>query len=231
MPSVEWRHDIDLPGEGRTVGFYDPALDLDRTRVPASLAGDRLLDVGCSDGGHSFLCEQRGASVLGIDDQSSPRNEGRNNFEYTKERIGASAEYRQGRAADLLAEGEPPFDRILHLNVLYHVEDLLGEARTLHSLLTPGGALHLKTKFLTDLPSRATSRVPLAAWLKQRPRIEFVESGIAGDPTCYFVPSATALIALLRRGGFADVTLTAVHDDRAYVKATAATADHTGSTS
>ena len=168
MSSVEWRHDIDLPGEGRTVGFYDPALDLDRTGVPALLDGERVLDVGCSDGGHTFLCEQRGASVLGIDDQSSPRNEGRNNFAYTKERIGASAEYRQGRTGDLVAASEPPFDRILHFNVLYHVEDLIGEARNLHALLRPGGTLHLKTKFLTDLPARATSRVPTDIWLKQR---------------------------------------------------------------
>jgi len=224
MSSVEWRHDIDLPGEGRTVGFYDPVLDLNRTEVPASLDGERVLDVGCSDGGHTFLCEQRGAQVLGIDDQSSPRNEGRNNFGYSKERIGASAEYRQGRTADLVAAGEPPFDRILHFNVLYHVEDLIGEARNLHTLLQPGGTLHLKTKFLTDLPARATSRVPTDVWLKQRSRIEFVESDIAGDTTCYFVPSVTALLALLRRAGFVDATLNAVHEDRAYVKATKGTA-------
>jgi SAM-dependent methyltransferase len=221
VASVEWRHDIDLPGEGRTVGFYDPAHDLDRTGVPKRLDGERVLDVGCSDGGHTFLCEERGASVLGIDDQSSPRNEGRNNFEYTKERLGASAEYRQGRVSDLVAAGESPFDRILHLNVLYHVEDLLGEARALHSLLVPGGSLHLKTKFLTAVPSRLTSRVPTSMWLRQQPKIGFVEEGIAGDLTCYFVPSATALLALLRRAGFAEATLTAVHQDRAYVKATA----------
>lgn len=219
--AVVWRHDIDLPGEGRTTGLYDPSLDLDRTGVPKRLDGERLLDVGCSDGGHTFLCEERGATVLGIDDQSSPRNEGRNNFEYTKARIGAKAQYRQGRANDLLESGEPPFDRILHLNVLYHVEDLLGEARTLHGLLVPGGTLHLKTKFLTRIPSRFTSQIPTSVWLKQPPTIEFVEEGIAGDMTCYFVPSATALLALLRRAGFAKATLEAVHDDRAYVKATA----------
>lgn len=221
MSSVEWRHNINVPGEGRTRGFYDPADDLTRTEVPSRLDGERVLDVGCSDGGHSFLCEERGASVLGIDDQSSPRNEGRNNFEFTKQRLDSSVEYRQARVRDLLESGEPPFDRILHFNVLYHVEDLLGEARALHDLLAPDGTLHLKTKFLTDLPARATSRVPMVAWLRQRPRIEFVEEGIAGDMTCYFVPSITALIGLLRRAGFSGVDLTAVHQDRAYLRASA----------
>lgn len=221
MSSVEWRHNIDVPGEGRTRGFYDPADDLTRTEVPDRLEGQRVLDVGCSDGGHSFLCEQRGASVLGIDDQSSPRNEGRNNFAFTKDRLDSSVEYRQARVADLLEAGESPFDRILHFNVLYHVEDLLGEARALHALLVPGGTLHLKTKFLTDVPARATSRVPKDAWLRQRPRIEFVEHGIAGDATCYFVPSITALTGILRRAGFAEVELTAVDQDRAYVRAVA----------
>jgi len=220
VTSVEWRHSINLPGVGSTRGFYDPADDLMRTEVPQNLDGERVLDVGCSDGGHAFLCEARGATVLGIDDESSPRNEGRNNFEFSRERLGSSVAYRRSTVQELVATNEPPFDRVLHFNVLYHVEDLLGEARALRALITPGGTLHLKTKFLTDVPARATSLVPQNVWHRLRPKIGFIESDIAGDATCYFVPTISAVSALLRRSGFTDVELTAVHEDRAYLRGT-----------
>ncbi len=119
--SVSWRHRIDLPGEGKTDGFKDPEVDLDLVRVPNSLAGERLLDIGCSDGGHSFACEKRGASVTGLDDQSSPRNEGRNNFELARATLGSSATYVHGNTVDFAASTPEPFDRVLHFNVLYHV--------------------------------------------------------------------------------------------------------------
>ena len=216
---LEWRHSIHIPGVGLTRGFYEPADDLERCEVPSKLRGERVLDVGCSDGGHSFLCEERGAIVLGIDDESSPRNEGRNNFEFSRQQLGSSVEYRKSSVHDLVSSDEPQFDRVLHLNVLYHVEDLLAEGRALRKLMKPGGTLHLKTKFLTDLPARATSVVPRKLWLRGRPKIGFVETDIAGDETCFFVPSISAAIALLRRSGFPEVTLTSVHQDRVYLKA------------
>lgn len=219
MTPVEWRHNINLPDVGVTGGFYDPADDLERCGVPKTLSGERLLDVGCSDGGHAFLCEERGASVLGIDDESSPRNEGRNNFEFSQKRLESSVEYRTGSVHDLVAGGEPKFDRVLHFNVLYHVQDLLGEGRALRDLIRPGGTLHLKTKFLSYVPSRTTSFVPRHLWERLPQTIKFIETDLAGDTTCYFVPSISAVGALLRRSGFDDVTVTAVHMDRVYLAA------------
>ena len=81
---ISWRHTIE--GDGfKSEGLYECESDLESAAVPADLTGKSVLDIGCSDGGHSFLCERRGATVTGIDSQESPRNEGRNGFTYARE--------------------------------------------------------------------------------------------------------------------------------------------------
>ncbi len=219
--SVTWRHRIDLPNIGDTDGFKTPAIDLTRARVPTSLAGERLLDVGCSDGGHSFLCERRGATVTGLDDQSSPRNEGRNNFEFARDKLASSATYVHGTTVDFAASTDETFDRILHFNVLYHVISPTQEAQALRSLLKPGGRLHLKTRVSSPLPTKANQYVPLALWRRVPPTMKALDDGLEGDPTCFFLPSVTGVEMLLRDAGFRDVECLAVRLDRAWFTATA----------
>lgn len=218
---VSWRHRIDLPGAGETSGFKMPAVDLTRARVPTSLAGETLLDIGCSDGGHSFLCERRGATVTGLDDQSSPRNEGRNNFELARDALGSSATYVHGRTVDFAESTDRTFDRILHFNVLYHVVSPTDEAQALRSLLRSGGTLHLKTRITSPLPTKVNQYMPLSLWRRQPATMQVLEDGLDGDPTCFYVPSVTGVETLLRQAGFRDVRTHGVRLDRAWFTATA----------
>ena len=68
----QWRHRIPL-GDGLvTPGREDCEAEVARLGWPASFAGQRVLDIGCSDGYYAFESERRGAhEVLAIDDMSS----------------------------------------------------------------------------------------------------------------------------------------------------------------
>ncbi len=64
----KWYHTICLAPGVVTAGVYDHAPFLSQYGFPESLAGQRVLDVGASDGFFSFEMERRGAaSVLAID--------------------------------------------------------------------------------------------------------------------------------------------------------------------
>ena len=122
---ISWRHTIE--GDGfKSEGLYECESDLESAAVPADLTGKSVLDIGCSDGGHSFLCERRGATVTGIDSQESPRNEGRNGFTYAREQLGMQASYHPLSLNDFADQTTETFDHILCFNVLYHVVDPIG---------------------------------------------------------------------------------------------------------
>ncbi len=95
------------------------------------------------------------------------------------------------------------------------------EAQALRSLLKPGGTLHLKTRVSSPLPTRANHLLPLSMWSRLPATLEVVEHGLEGDPTCYYVPSVSGVVSLLRQGGFADVECVAVKLDRAWYVAKA----------
>ncbi len=214
------RHRIPIADGSLTEGDYDCEPDLDLVGLPARLDGQTLLDIGCSDGGHSFAAEQRGAVVTGIDSQESPRNEGRNFFEVTRDELGLSATYEHATLAEYAARSPEPFDHVLYFNVLYHVEDVIGAARDLFTVTKPGGHLYLKTLVDSPVPERLQRYLPANWGMLMPPAFRFEESGRDGDPTCYFTPNPPAVLALLRHAGFTDVTVRGREVNRLFVRAT-----------
>ena len=68
LEKAAWYHTIELPDGQSSNGSYDHRKHLDYYRLPASLEGQEVLDVGCADGFFSFEMERRGAkSVLAVD--------------------------------------------------------------------------------------------------------------------------------------------------------------------
>jgi 2-polyprenyl-6-hydroxyphenyl methylase/3-demethylubiquinone-9 3-methyltransferase len=103
--------------------------------------GLRLLDIGCGGG---LLCEpmaRLGFSVTGVD--ASPRNIGVARAH--AEPQGLDIDYRASTAEALLAQGEPPFDVVLNMEVIEHVADPGEYLRTCAALLKPGGLMIVAT--------------------------------------------------------------------------------------
>ena len=69
--SRTWYHTIDLPGGGKTVGWYDTRVAPAHVVWSSGVAGGRCLDVGTFDGFWAFEMEKRGAAevvALDVDD-------------------------------------------------------------------------------------------------------------------------------------------------------------------
>lgn len=213
------RHRIEGGDGTLTEGDYECEPDLELAGVPASLDGQTLLDIGCSDGGHSFAAEKRGAVVTGIDSEESPANEGTNWFRTTKEQLGYAATYEAIDLAGFAARSPEPFDHVLYFNVLYHVEDVMGAARDLFAVTRPGGHLYVKTLVDSRIPETLQVVLPRSWGTWGRPAFTFEEGGRDGDPTCYWTPNPAGVVALLRNVGFVDVEVRARKVNRLFVSA------------
>lgn len=109
-------------------------------RRPDSLAGLRLLDIGCGGG---LLCEplaRLGAEVVGVD--PSERNIG--TARVHAEGAGLAIDYRATTAEALAAAGER-FDAVLAMEVIEHVADVDAFLKACGEMVRPGGLLFLAT--------------------------------------------------------------------------------------
>ena len=103
--------------------------------------GLRLLDIGCGGGLLSEPMSRLGFTVTGVD--ASERNIGTASTHAAEQRL--SIDYRCATAEQLLAEGTPPFDVILNMEVIEHVADPGAYLRSCAQLLAPGGIMIVAT--------------------------------------------------------------------------------------
>jgi tRNA (mo5U34)-methyltransferase len=89
-----------------------------RVRLPADLAGKRVLDIGAWNGGYSFECERRGAGEVVAYSLENPDVTG---FNRLKALLGSRVRYVQGSVYTLSPEQMGEFDLILFFGVLYHL--------------------------------------------------------------------------------------------------------------
>ena len=106
----------------------------------ASLAGLRILDVGCGGGLLSEPLARLGAHVVGID--VSPGNVAAARLHAAA--TGMSVEYRLGEPAQALGD-EEHFDVVLALEVVEHVDDVAAFIETVAGRVAPGGLLFAST--------------------------------------------------------------------------------------
>lgn len=155
--------------------------------LPESVAGLSFLDVGCWEGTMCLEATRRGASaVLGVDYCTSP------------EVIAAQEQHGlHFLQLDILSEKAmqlPEFDIVLCAGVLYHVESPLSLLFRLRKLCRLGGTLFLETTCLN------TWGEPMMVF---HPADSF-----DGNPSTWWTPTQSCLLAMLTEVGFDAVTVT-----------------------
>ena len=204
-----WFHTFALNAEH---GLYTPGVARDhRYRVPflpASFAGQRVLDVGTFDGFYAFLAERRGAvRVVAVDSEQyvawvkarwGIELEGGAGFRAIAELLDSRVEYVRGDAL-ALADTDERFDVVLCFGILHRVENPLGLLRVLGGLLAPGGRMLLETYGIAG-DSRPDER-----------RIEVPEPSevYPGDDFVYWGFGGGGLSALAALAGFSHTTIDA----------------------
>jgi len=120
-----WFHRIDLGNGVVTPGWNDPATTkLPYFGLPDSMAGMRVLDVGCSEGFFSFEAERRGAAeVVSVDDSPAALQR----FRICAGVLGSPIEPNCLSVYDLDPSKLGTFDLVMFFGVLYHLRyPLLG---------------------------------------------------------------------------------------------------------
>jgi len=106
-----------------------------------SLAGRRVLDVGCGGGLLSESLARAGAQVTGIDLAPGMVEVAR----LHAAEGGLAIDYRVASAEELAQAGPGQFDVVTCMEMLEHVPDPAAMTATLARLLAPGGALFVST--------------------------------------------------------------------------------------
>jgi len=107
-----------------------------------SLAGLRILDVGCGGGLLAEPLAKRGAQVVGVD--ASPGNVAAAQRHAAGLRLEDRLEYRLGEVSDVLQPQER-FDLVLALEVVEHVDDVPAFMASVAQRVAPGGLLMAST--------------------------------------------------------------------------------------
>lgn len=140
--TIQLTEDLATPGTHSAHPAIVDALDV---------AGRRVLDVGCRDGGYSFLAEKRGArEVIGVDNDLS-----RAAVELLIPFLRSSVRMYELNLFELTPDTFGTFDVILFGDVLYHLRYPFQALRVLRTLANPGARLILKTALfhgMEDLP-------------------------------------------------------------------------------
>jgi SAM-dependent methyltransferase len=117
--------------------------------------GMRVLDIGC--GSASLLPDLGAVHYTGID--SNPEH-----IAHARALHGARGRFLQGHAETLGAEIAPPFDLVMCIGVLHHLDDAVVErlATVVAPWLAPGG------RFVTVDPAFVAGQNPIARFLAAR---------------------------------------------------------------
>ncbi|TBR45089.1 bifunctional 2-polyprenyl-6-hydroxyphenol methylase/3-demethylubiquinol 3-O-methyltransferase UbiG [Marinomonas agarivorans] len=106
-----------------------------------SLAGKKVIDIGCGGGILSEAMAQRGATVKGIDMGEAPLNVARLHLKESK----LSIDYEQTTAEAIAAREPEQYDVVTCLEMLEHVPDPSSVIKACAKLVKPGGHVFMST--------------------------------------------------------------------------------------
>jgi tRNA (mo5U34)-methyltransferase len=196
VSQIRWHHSIDLGSGIVTPGQDNSSRKLERLKLPASLSGQTVLDVGAWDGFFSFEAERRGAQrVLATDSycwNGSHDWGGQQGFRLAKEALNSRVEEREIDVLELAPEKVGTFDVVFFLGVLYHMK------HPLLSLERVAGVTRGMIVLETVVDMLSSSR-PAAAF--------YPEGELANDATNWFGPNPAAVVGMLRTVGFKRVEI------------------------
>ena len=190
VDEIRWFHRIDLGNGVVTPGLDDSPAKLARLKLPKSLAGRSVLDVGAWDGFFSFEAERRGASRVLAVDSFCWTGDGwgsKRGFELARRTLGSKVEDRELEVLDLAPEAIGMFDVVFFCGVLYHMRHPLLALEKVASVTKS----HLIVETKVDL---LFTRTPAMAF--------YLGDGLNGDPTNWWAPNVNGLRDMLRAVGF-----------------------------
>jgi len=117
-------HTFDLPGDVHIAGVWDHRPVVSHYELP--VAGKTLLDAGCRDGFFSWLFEQQGADVTGLDIIDRPVRRMLNN------KFDSKIKFMHMNILELAGLSPNQFDIVFCSDVLQHLESALAGLRALH---------------------------------------------------------------------------------------------------
>ncbi|HJQ38864.1 MAG TPA: methyltransferase domain-containing protein [Thermoanaerobaculia bacterium] len=219
-----WWHELELAPGILTPGDDSNRMKLpilDRIGFPADLRGQRLLDIGCSDGYFSFEAEKRGAEVTAMDFVPETYT----GFATARTILGSRAQYLMENVYNLTPETHGLFDVVLFLGVLYHLRKPLAALDAIRSVLRPGGLLFVGTMMIDEYVALPDGSVTtLAALNPQLTAIPLWQAypadSLNGDYTNCFAPNRRALEVALSEAQF-HVDQLAIVSMGGYARATA----------
>ncbi len=191
---INWWHKIDLGNGITTPGRDDSPTKLAQVKLPQSLEGLSVLDIGAWDGFFSYECERRGARrVVALDKPvwDSPAI-GKRGFELARRVLGSKVEDVELEVLDISPERVGVFDLVLFLGVLYHMPHPLLALERVASVA--GKQLILETHVDMNEHDR-----PVLAF--------YPEDECNNDASNWFGPNRAAVEAMLRVVGFRKVEL------------------------
>lgn len=209
-----WRHRIELPGGVVTPGTQDTLAQLPTIHLPASLAGQTVLDIGCSDGFFSFESEKRGAArVLSVDNYSSVFIDTPRGFNVAHESLQSKVEFLRSDLFALNPQQIGTFDVVLFLGVLYHLRHPLLALEHLANLCTT--QLIMETEIAGQPEGRRDRLAQAIAGGFPQHFMRFFPGGEISDPTTFWAPSIPCTVAMLQLCGFCGVQVASSSSTRA----------------
>lgn len=195
VEKINWFHRINL-GQGLiTPGVDDSPKKLARLKMPLSLEGKTVLDIGAWDGFFAFEAERRGAKrVLAVDSFAwQGRHPGcsKAGFDFVRAALGSTVESAWIEVEDLDPVKIGTFDLVLFLGVLYHLRHPLLALEKVSGVA--GDHLIVETHVdRIDDPEPVLCFYP--DWLRPYPQGEMP-----------WGPSPSAVIEMLKAVGFSQV--------------------------
>jgi ubiquinone/menaquinone biosynthesis C-methylase UbiE len=168
-----------------------------------SVAGRRVLDVGCGDAGVAIALAESGASVAGIEPDRASLERGR----IRAEEHGVAADLRHGFGEDL-PFADASFDVVILDNVLEHVRDREGTLAEAARVLVPQGLLYMVTPkpfAVHSVISDPHYQIPGLVLLPPRTQkwyFERIHSRGRGEFSVGVIPTRRSALRMMRRAGF-----------------------------
>jgi tRNA (mo5U34)-methyltransferase len=187
---IRWYQTIDLGGGVVTKGVDDTPKRLSRLRLPESLAGSTVLDVGAWDGFFSFEAERRGASRVLATDHFSWSGQGwgsKSGFEFARRVLNSKVEDLELDVPEISPSTVGTWDVVLFLGVLYHLRDPLGAIEKMAAVTSRLLVLETAVDLL---------------FLRRPAMAYYPGAELGGDPTNWCGPNIAWLEAVLREAGF-----------------------------
>jgi tRNA (mo5U34)-methyltransferase len=219
IASRSWYHSIEIEPGLVTPGAH-PLRELRQVlahlKLPASLDGQSVLDIGAWDGFFSFEAERRGASRVVAYDVTPADYFG---FSTARELLGSAVEYVQGSVYDLSRDTVGTYDIVLFAGVFYHLRYPLLALDRIHDVCD--GYMVLESHCLDDHvildDGQVTTLERIDPRLSRVPLYRFYPGNeLNRDYSNWFSPNRRAIEEGLRTAGFTPTLLSQWGDRVAY---------------